>query len=1142
MLLCHMPSRSELLGSVLKKLKERGIGSTPGLVVGADVVLVFCGPTVIEKDILAFVRQALPAHVGKVYHDLPSMPIQNGRLKQIPAGYSADDVVDMLTPGRPNPAPTEPKVTASVEPGHRPEPTYSNFLMPRVAVVQKYPPEHRDNAVGGASQLIPNTVDMLYDMGYDIKMYSVEQMEVAKQRKRFQPDVTLLNPDASEARGCIDGPVIQWCHDVVHMDTGWSEYAALLTPSEYVADYAREQGCDIPIVVSEPGANRFHAFVEETGDAIGCCSMGDTKGGRVFEAIAKAMPDQRFICTTRAKKGKVVKNLEYWPAQHRMTHFYKETGVLVQASQVPEAYCVAVAEALANGIPCVVSDLGYLSYWAEQYPKMIFMVPHDAPTEEWAKAVKKASRQRKKQRVEGLWSSKVSDIAILLDKYTRPVDRKVSICITLRNRADYMRGFIEDLKRQTYNLKDVELCVSDGNSTDNIRELLQEYAYLFDRVTYAISDRDALPYGVPGGNPAADINSQVCNLATYDKIIRTDAEMRLEHEDTIAMVADELDRDPKLCVNLPALRLRKGFDFPAMGRPGPNDGLVEEYAEGMSYKGEASTDAFFCSCFTKTAFIANGGVDERFCGGFAGEDSYFHWWWRKNRNWKSPKGFRALHLWHPNPAADPEKIRLRAEVTLPLLAELQKGNIPPNSHLEAGHEDDWQRPEMIKDRHEWRDKPHGLSVHCMVKNEYLLPYAVKSVYDYADEILLYDNGTYAKYAITKQKELLEWDKARDKKIRFMVIETEADTEQWTLDTVCEWSDWAKGHKTKGDIRQQMIDDTSFSHFMILDGDEVHYDQTMRYIRHIIDRWPNKMLCMRVPLAWHYNLDRIHSVGGGVFGCSGRVFRSGGVVMDVRAVGEMHCNRHEHEVLERGRHDVGFADHVYPYAHFERMMKPWRRDVAFADTSKSPYDLPETIRCNMGLMDEYLSGRRSLIAHYFANDGGRHRTALDVGCGVGNILAHLNVKRKVGIDLHGARLDEARRFVKDGKGEVIKMDVRNIMERFDENAFDLVVLFDIVEHLPKDQGRKLLMDAQKVAKKSVVAFIPVGEHPQHEEGDPLMDHLATWMPEEVADLGFEVWYFEDWHTQEGKEPGALFAVNRFEAPCTHGKIYHNLLCG
>lgn len=59
---------------------------------------------------------------------------------------------------------------------------------------------------------------------------------------------------------------------------------------------------------------------------------------------------------------------------------------------------------------------------------------------------------------------------------------KVSVCIPVYNRPDYVAEAIESVLQQTY--KDFELIITDNCSTDNTPEVIKSYAAKDNRVKY----------------------------------------------------------------------------------------------------------------------------------------------------------------------------------------------------------------------------------------------------------------------------------------------------------------------------------------------------------------------------------------------------------------------------------------------------------------------------------------------------------------------------------------------------------------------------------------------------------------------------------------------------------------------------------
>ena len=128
--------------------------------------------------------------------------------------------------------------------------------------------------------------------------------------------------------------------------------------------------------------------------------------------------------------------------------------------------------------------------------------------------------------------------------------------------------------------------------------------------------------------------------------------------------------------------------------------------------------------------------------------------------------------------------------------------------------------------------------------------------------------------------------------------------------------------------------------------------------------------------------------------------------------------------------------------------------------------------------------------------------LDVGCGKTNNMRRLGIKHSTGFDGYAPYLDEAKQnHLHD---EYVLGDVRELEQHFKPGQFDTVLALDVIEHLPREDGLKMMRSMEKIARRKVVLFTPSGFLPQRSYHDnALQEHLSGWEPAEMRGYGYEV---------------------------------------
>lgn len=160
---------------------------------------------------------------------------------------------------------------------------------------------------------------------------------------------------------------------------------------------------------------------------------------------------------------------------------------------------------------------------------------------------------------------------------------------------------------------------------------------------------------------------------------------------------------------------------------------------------------------------------------------------------------------------------------------------------------------------------------------------------------------------------------------------------------------------------------------------------------------------------------------------------------------------------------------------------------------------EFIRKVASYLPFYISGTilRSL--------GKDEQSILDVGCGWGESIKIIKFKKHkfyiVGGDIFRPYIIEAKRNkIHD---ECVLCDARKLP--FKQNSFDTVLCMEMIEHLEKSEGMKLIGEIEKIARMRVIITTPVGFMQQDSGGDGNLYklHKSGYYPVEFRKWGYNV---------------------------------------
>jgi ubiquinone/menaquinone biosynthesis C-methylase UbiE len=164
-----------------------------------------------------------------------------------------------------------------------------------------------------------------------------------------------------------------------------------------------------------------------------------------------------------------------------------------------------------------------------------------------------------------------------------------------------------------------------------------------------------------------------------------------------------------------------------------------------------------------------------------------------------------------------------------------------------------------------------------------------------------------------------------------------------------------------------------------------------------------------------------------------------------------------------------------------------------------------------------AGVTHYLAYYLDKELEGCNSVLDLGCGQSSWLKVCSVPYSLGVDIFEPSLKES--IKRKLHNEYLLADVRDL--EFKDRTFDAVIAFEVIEHLTKEEGRKLLSSMERWARKKVIISTPNGHVHQSQvmiEFNPHQRHMSGWDISELNQLGFKVKGACGWRvlwTNEGK---------------------------
>jgi len=161
--------------------------------------------------------------------------------------------------------------------------------------------------------------------------------------------------------------------------------------------------------------------------------------------------------------------------------------------------------------------------------------------------------------------------------------------------------------------------------------------------------------------------------------------------------------------------------------------------------------------------------------------------------------------------------------------------------------------------------------------------------------------------------------------------------------------------------------------------------------------------------------------------------------------------------------------------------------------------------------------------------------VDIGCGLRPYIYEKS-KIHVCIEPYEEYINIAKSAYKDYNMVFIKKDALSGLKLFPDNSVDTVIMLDFIEHVEKEEGFEILKEADRIARKQIVVFTPLGfvSNDSGEkdnwglDGVVFQEHKSGWYPEDFGE-DWEINISKDFYPQKKPNPdnvdfyGCIWAV-------------------
>ena len=135
------------------------------------------------------------------------------------------------------------------------------------------------------------------------------------------------------------------------------------------------------------------------------------------------------------------------------------------------------------------------------------------------------------------------------------------------------------------------------------------------------------------------------------------------------------------------------------------------------------------------------------------------------------------------------------------------------------------------------------------------------------------------------------------------------------------------------------------------------------------------------------------------------------------------------------------------------------------------------------------------------------SVMDIGCGI-RPQQFITPDFLICVEPHPEYVEILKKNLIGTNSIIISLDARQALSSMVDGSIDSIFLIDVIEHMTKEVGLEVIREVERIARRQVVLFTPLGYMPQNMHasgldgwnlnGGSLQDHKSGWYPEDFLD--------------------------------------------